>query len=129
MTALSKDRKVIRRDGKELQIAAKSGVTIHQGALLMLDGSEVIPAKTATGKTVVGFATAPAKGGEKVNIERGVIDFDNSTSSDAITVAEIGKDCYVVDDQTVAKTDGSKTRSVAGKVSDVSDGRVWVKIG
>jgi hypothetical protein len=32
-----------------------------------------------------------------------------------------------VDDQTVAKTDGTGARSVAGKVFDVDSGGVWVR--
>ena len=37
--------------------------------------------------------------------------FANSASGDLITAAEVGSDCYIVDDQTVAKTNGSSTRS------------------
>lgn len=45
---------------------------------------------------------------------------------DAIALADIGSDCYIVDDQTVAKTSGSATRSVAGKIFDVDAAGVWV---
>ena len=41
-------------------------------------------------------------------------------------LADIGADCYIVDDQTVAKTSGTNTRSVAGKVFDVDADGVWV---
>ena len=47
-------------------------------------------------------------------------------SADAITLADVGSDCYIVDDQTVAKTNGTNTRSVAGKVFDVDADGVWV---
>jgi len=46
-----------------------------------------------------------------------------------IAAAEIGTYCYIVDDQTVAKTDGTATRSSAGKVFDVDAQGVWVEIG
>jgi hypothetical protein len=47
-----------------------------------------------------------------------------------ITRAEIGDDCYIVDDSTVAKTNpGGNTRSVAGKIVDVDAKGVWVRIG
>ena len=41
----------------------------------------------------------------------------------------MGSDCYIVDDQTVAKTNGTNTRSVAGKIIAVDADGVWVKIG
>ena len=63
-----------------------------------------------------------------VEIEKGIYRFANSTATDAITTADIGNDCYMVDDQTVAKTNGSSTRSVAGKVFDVDSQGVWVDL-
>ena len=50
-------------------------------------------------------------------------------AADAIVRADVGADCYIVDDQTVAKTNGSNTRSVAGKIIAVDADGVWVKIG
>ncbi len=40
--------------------------------------------------------------------------YANSTSTDLIAVAQIGSNAFVVDDQTVAKTSATNTRSVAG---------------
>ena len=37
--------------------------------------------------------------------------------------------CYVVDDETVAKTNGTNTRSRAGVVVDVDAQGVWVTTG
>jgi hypothetical protein len=42
-------------------------------------------------------------------------------------LADVGKQCYLVDDQTVAKTDGTNTRSPAGFVRDVDADGVWVE--
>ncbi len=58
---------------------------------------------------------------------KGIFAYENSSAADEITKADIGKDCYIVDDQSVAKTDGTGTRSVAGKVFDVNSHGVWVK--
>jgi hypothetical protein len=63
-----------------------------------------------------------------VRIQRGCFRFANSTAGDAITNADRYADCYIVDDQTVAKTDGTGTRSVAGKVVDVDSIGVWVQV-
>lgn len=49
--------------------------------------------------------------------------------SQKFTAADIGSDCYIVDDQTVAKTNGTNTRSVAGKIMDVDAQGVWVRSG
>ena len=55
--------------------------------------------------------------------------FKNSTSTDEITRAEIGDNCYIIDDETVAKTDGSSARSIAGKIVDLDSAGVWVSVG
>ena len=64
-----------------------------------------------------------------MSIRQGVFKFENSSAGDAIAIAEIGDDCYIVDDQTVAKTNGGSTRSVAGKVIDVVSDGVFVLVG
>ena len=61
-----------------------------------------------------------------MQIRKGTFRFGNSASGDLIAIADIGNDCYIVDDQTVAKTNGTNTRSVAGKVHDVDAEGVWV---
>ena len=53
--------------------------------------------------------------------------FANSAAADAIAIGDIGAVCFAVDDQTVAKTNGSSTRSPAGIVEDVDATGVWVR--
>ena len=55
--------------------------------------------------------------------------FANSTAADLITRADIGNTAFIVDDQTVAKTDNSAARKAAGKIIDVDAGGVWVLVG
>ena len=43
--------------------------------------------------------------------------------------ADIGGDCFIADDQTVAKTNGGNTRPLAGKVVGLDGGNVWVRVG
>ena len=57
----------------------------------------------------------------------GCFRFANSAGGDEITIAEIGDVVFAVDDQTVAKTDGTSSRSPAGFVDDVDDLGVWVR--
>ena len=63
-----------------------------------------------------------------MRVRRGVFQFQNSSAGDLIALANLGADCYIVDDQTVALTNGTNTRSVAGKIRDVDAGGVWVEI-
>ena len=100
----------------------------------MLDASgNAKPGATATGQIAVGRAREQVdnSGGSaadlSLEVEQGVFRWGNSASTDAITKAEIGDACYIVDDQTVAKTSATNTRSVAGTIVDVDSDGVWVK--
>lgn len=62
-----------------------------------------------------------------VEYSRQTARFANSGAADAITAAEIGDVCYIVDDQTVAKTDGTGSRSPAGLIAAVDAQGVWVR--
>ena len=73
--------------------------------------------------------TGGADGAETVEVERGIFRFENSAAGDAIGLADIGKRCYLVDDQTVAKTSDNGSRSRAGQVIDVDAQGVWVQVG
>ena len=39
-------------------------------------------------------------------IRRGVFAYENSATTDALTVADVGATCFAADDCTVARTDG-----------------------
>ncbi|SMF86270.1 hypothetical protein SAMN06265365_1873, partial [Tistlia consotensis] len=51
-----------------------------------------------------------------------------NAAADPVDLADVNTDCFIVDDQTVAATNGTNTRSVAGKVRDVDQLGVWVEI-
>jgi hypothetical protein len=51
--------------------------------------------------------------------------FANSAAADAIALTDIGADCSSLTTNG-GKTNGTNTRSVAGKVFDVDAGGVWV---
>jgi hypothetical protein len=75
--------------------------------------------------------TAGAAGDLKGEVSGGCWPFKNSASADQITRAHIGMTPYIVDDQTVALTSGSATRSTTGgQIWDVDDdGTVWISWG
>jgi hypothetical protein len=114
----------------------KANTKVLLGGLVMLDKGLVVPGVVGTGLIAAGIAeetvdnTGGADGAVLVPIRQGTFEFFNSGGTDAITQADVGKDCFVIDDQTVAKTDGTGARSRAGKIMRVEpDGMVWAQIG
>jgi hypothetical protein len=136
MAALIKDRNTPSRAGDKLSLPVATSVLIFAGSIVMLNATGyATPGATATGQVAAGRAaeqvdnSAGLDGAVNVDVEPGVFQFANSAAADAITIAEVGDTCYIVDDQTVAKTDGTGTRSAAGKVVGVDSDGVWVRMG
>lgn len=135
MAALTKDRQTPERSGKEFSFPVKASTQIFAGSIVVLAAGLAEPGKAATGLIAVGRAEAHAdnrnggNGDIDVPVRAGVFRFDNSASADLITRADIGADAWIVDDQTVAKTNGSAARSKAGRIVDVDDLGVWVQLG
>ena len=102
--------------------------TIYAGALVAqnADGTAA-PASDTAGLVVLGRAEATVVAGETLVSRRGAFLFDNGTDSEALTVADIGAVCYVVDDHTVGKTGGTNQIKV-GTVLEVTDDGVAVLI-
>lgn len=133
MAALTTERDTIRRSGDNLSLKAAATKKYFAGALVARDANgRATPGAVATTIRGVGRCretvdnSAGADDAVDVPIEKGIFRWGNSASTDEITAADIGSDCYIVDDQTVAKTNGTSTRSVAGKIHDVDDIGVWV---
>jgi len=136
MTALSKDKDTKMQLGDVQEFPVLASTIIYAGALVCLNAAGyAVPGATATTLVAAGRADAQADNSAGANaainvkVRAGVFRFENSASSDEITIAEIGDNCYIVDDQTVAKTDGSSSRSVAGKVVQIDSQGVWVRLG
>ncbi len=132
MAALTAARNTPRRDGDVIGIPVKAATTIYQGGLVVADAGYAAPGRTATGLIAAGRAeetvTAVSAGDAIAQVRTGTFKFGNA-AADLVTQAEVGSDCYIVDDQTVAKTNGANTRSRAGKVLAVESDGVWVQIG
>lgn len=133
MTALAQDRNTLRRNGEQIEPPVAANARIYGGSIVAINSSgyAVRASADATLKTA-GVAehradnTGGANGDIRVRLRKSVHQFGNSSAGDAITLADIGATCYVVDDQTVAKTNSSNTRPAAGKVFDVDADGVWV---
>ncbi|MGE4526821.1 MAG: hypothetical protein AB7D00_00515 [Rhodospirillaceae bacterium] len=136
MTALTTDRDTVSRLGLRRTLGAAAGALIFAGAIAVRNAAGyAAPGSTALGLAALGISpervdnTGGADGDLPVNAVAGIFKVANSADADAITAADIGATCYLVDDQTVAKTDGTGTRSPAGEVFDVDADGVWVKFG
>ena len=135
MTALTAARNTLERAGDVVGYPVKGSVKALQGGIAVLNAGYAAPGTTATGLIAVGRFeetadnTGGANGAISVQVKRGTFKYGNSSAGDLIAQADVGADCYIVDDQTVAKTNGSSTRSVAGKIIAVDADGVWVKIG
>lgn len=132
--ALTKNNNTPERDGTTVALGVAANVRIFAGALVALTATGfATPGAVATTLKGVGRAKDEANnlggaaGAIKVEVEKGVFRFNNSASGDAITAADIGNPAYIVDDETVAKTSGSSTRSIAGTIFDVDAKGVWIK--
>ena len=101
---------------------------IYAGSLVGQNsaGNAVAAADTAN-LVILGRAENSAESGEKIVAKKGCFLFENGEGSEALSVADIGKDCYIVDDQTVGKIGGTN-KIKAGKVIDVTADGVAVLI-
>lgn len=135
MPALTSDRNTLRRDWQNFEYPVKAATKIFAGAMVAINTANAFATKGATATTLkaVGVAqeqadnSTGADGDISVKVRRGMFCLTNSAAGDLITLADVGTDCYMVDDQTVAKTSATGTRSIAGRVEDVDAWGVWVR--
>ncbi len=131
---LAADRNTPRREGDLLALPVAAGVKIYAGALVAVNAAGyAVPGSTAANLKAAGRAegqvdnTGGVDGAQTVTVRRGVFKWANA-GADPVGQAHVLSDCYIVDDQTVAATDGAGTRSKAGKVLGVDVNGVWVEI-
>ncbi|WP_110678730.1 hypothetical protein [Salinicola sp. RZ23] len=130
------NRNTASRAGLRRAHLVLAGAVCYAGTLAMIDTDGYVqPAREATGLTAVGVFdklidnTGGLSGDAHAEVNRGYFKLAGATGADEIAAGDIGKPCYAVDAQTVALTDGSGTRSVAGIIDGVDgDGGVWVYV-
>lgn len=128
--ALSKNKNTKSLVGDVFERPVKAGEVIFTGSISMLDSGLAVNGKTAVGLMADGVAvtsadnTTGADGDLTVRVQRRkVFGFDGS----GVTIADIGKTAFVVDDATVAADDDGGARSALGKIINVDD-LVWVQL-
>ncbi|MDR1276090.1 MAG: hypothetical protein LBL72_06890 [Candidatus Accumulibacter sp.] len=136
MGTLTQARNTLARDGVDFTYPVAASTRIYAGGIVTLSTTGFARGGAAGGTKAVGIAaetadnSSGAAGAALVKVKRGVFGFNNSASADLIKLGDVGAPCYVVDDETVAKTDDDEARVVAGVVADVetlgSRTVVWV---
>lgn len=136
MVALADDRDTIEKAASHSQRHSGVGASstqFYKGGIVVLDQADGLVKKATTATTLIALGRCEvnmltgAGNTLHVNCRSGIFKYGNSASADLIATDDIGKDCFLVDDQTVALTNGTNTRSRAGKVYGVDpDGGVWV---
>lgn len=132
--ALTADRNTPMKDGELIAVPVAASAVIHAGALVAANATGfAVPGSVATTLTYLGRAeeaadaTGYADGIATVQVRRGkAFKFKNS-GADPVTQASLGKTCYIVDDETVAATNGAGARSAAGIVLGIDTDGVWIK--
>lgn len=111
------------------------GVAILQGTIVCLDtDGNANPGAATAGFRTEGRAeesvdnTAGVDGAKSVNVLPGTFKWANGTTTSAITAADIGKPCYVIDNQTVGRLSATEARPPAGIVSAVASDGIWVEM-
>lgn len=144
--ALAAPRKIVRRAGAQFAFGVAAGVVCIQTGLAVLAGGFARPGRTgqggdnaaksadaatyqAVGVFVESVTGGVADGDVSVAIEAGTFNFVSAAGADTITLADVGKPCFIVDDTTVARTSAAGTRAIAGVVTDVDAEGVWVEVG
>ncbi len=144
--ALSAPRKIARtEEGRATFPVAAAAVCIQSGLAVLAAGfarpgrtgqgvSDALKATDAAGYQAVGVFLESVTGGvadgdQVVEVQAGVWNFVNSAGVDEITLADVGRTAFIVDDETVAKTSASSTRAPAGPIITVDDDGVWVRVG
>ncbi len=139
MTALIEER-TVERIGDELvptriKRLVAANIKCIKGGIAANVAGYARPGITATGHKYFGVFDETvdnlggAAGAKVAQVIRGVFGFVNSSAGDAIAQADVGNNAYVVDDNVVAKTDGTGTRSVLGPIEYLRDGLVFVRVG
>jgi hypothetical protein len=140
MTQLAADRSTLLKPGDFFILPVAANTVIFAGSLVCINTTgHATPGAVSTSLKAVGRAeeyinnNPGLAGAQMVKVRRGVFLFENDETN-PVTAADVLKDCFVVDDQTLSISNGATagnpaTRSKAGRVLEVeSGGGVWVEI-
>lgn len=134
MPPLTADRNTPWKDTDVVPVPMATNAVIRAGALVVANATGyAAPGSTAATLTYIGRAeqfvdnTGGADGAKTIIVRRNKAFKWKNSGADPVTQAELMKTVYIVDDETVAKTNGGNTRSAAGKVIQVEADGVWIE--
>lgn len=129
------DRNTPFKDG-ELFAVPVAAATEHFGGHIVAAnaGGYAVPGSATAANTTLGVCdgqvdnSAGADGENSVLVRRGKAWCLANSKTDPVTQAQTGKDCWVENSTTVARTSNNNARPVAGRVLGVDADGVWVLI-
>lgn len=129
------DRMTPFRDGKLFQVPVAANTEIFGGHLVAVNAAGfAVPASANAASLTLGISdgwvdnTSGHDGDAYVLVSRDRFFLMVNSSTDPVTQAALGRDCYVVDSVTVAKTSDAGARPLAGKVTGLEGNGVWIHI-
>lgn len=133
----------------------KAATTVYRGSIAITRSGYMVPASTPQSTDVTwgivdkagpgtadvgpGIVGGTSDGSVTVEIATGSFLVANGTGADAFAQTDVGATCYVIDEKTMGKTNGSNTRPVGGEFLGLANtlapnrpdltGMIAVKIG
>jgi hypothetical protein len=131
---LTADRNTPLKDTEMLGVLVAGGVKIFAGAMVCANANGMAtPGATSLTLTYLGRAesyvdnTLGTDGAMTIIVRRHRAFKWINSAADPITQSSLGQFVYIVDDFTVAKTNGTNTRSLGGKLVGIDTDGVWVE--
>lgn len=135
--ALTAERDTHRQQALQVPVKVAASTTIFAGGIVMANSSGfAVPGSTAADLTYIGRAdetvvNSGSAGDKSILVRRGDAFKWKNSGSDPVDQSCLFKTCYVVDDETVAKTaavvESNPTRSAAGIVVGIDADGIWVQ--
>ncbi len=142
MSALAAARTNLTNKGSNIGTAigykAAASQTFYHGALVGLNSAGyLVPAAATAGLRIKGICdlqgqssvvSSATLGATVISVLGGIFPFASGTSTDALTIADLGNLVYALDDQTVGRLP-TAGRSVAGVLEKVDGANFYVFVG
>lgn len=118
------------------EAVAGSSAEYYKGAMIAIDvdatGSPFVRATAGDlSLRVVGRCedrlTTGASNTKRLVVKSGIFRYASGATFEAIDAQDVGKVCYVIDDQTVGISGATGANAVAGRIYAVDASGVWVK--
>ena len=131
---LTGSRNTPHKDAECLAFPVAAGAKIFGGAMVVINATGfAAPGSTSLTVKYVGRAednvdnSTGVDGAKTVSVRRKKVFKWANLAGDPVAQVDVGNQVYIVDDFTVAKTNGAGTRSVAGKLLGIDPDGVWVE--